>query len=136
VDQVQLAAHSGLFQPVPATLHPGATRSFKQTQFRSANLQITFHERDREIIDGKEMIKVETDIDYHQGARNALQIIKNAVSKNLTDPRIVYQMRWNEQTAPCMPVFNPRQAESAHRPALGNLLPLLKLLANSKARAA
>jgi hypothetical protein len=50
VDQVRRAAMDGEFapEPNPGLFHPGATSSFKQTQFGEANVQLRFHERDQD----------------------------------------------------------------------------------------
>jgi hypothetical protein len=69
VDQVRTAAQQGEFDTEPAidlTLHPGATSSFKQIQFGEANVQLTFHENQRQTIDGIDCIYVEPDIDYYK----------------------------------------------------------------------
>src|SRR5229473_3397570 len=54
VNQVQLAAQQNEFAPEldPAAFHIGATSSYKQIQFGEANVQLTFHEGDTQIIDG------------------------------------------------------------------------------------
>jgi hypothetical protein len=59
VDQVRLAAQQGEFDTEPAidlTLHGDATSSFKQNQFGEANVQLTFHERNRRTIDGVDCV--------------------------------------------------------------------------------
>ena len=53
VGQVRLAARQGEFDTEPAidlTLHGDATSSFKQKQFGEANVQLTFHEKNRQTI--------------------------------------------------------------------------------------
>jgi hypothetical protein len=67
VDQVRLAAQQGEFDTEPAidlALHGDATSSFKQKQFGEANVQLTFHEKNRRAIDGVDCVYVEPDIDY------------------------------------------------------------------------
>ncbi len=62
VDQVRLAAQQGEFDTEPAidlTLHGDATSSFKQIQFGEANVQLTFHEKNRKTIDGVDCVYVE-----------------------------------------------------------------------------
>ena len=62
VQQVKLAAQHGEFNIQPAidlTRHGDATSSFKQNQFGEANLQLTFHERNRRTIDGVDCVYVE-----------------------------------------------------------------------------
>ncbi len=109
VSQVKLAAQQGVFRPAPATLHPGATRSYKQVQFGEANLQLTFHERDRKRIGGASCIKLETDIDYHRdpAAHVLLEVIPNTVLRRLSDPKTVYTLRWMAGRRAGIPEFQP-----------------------------
>jgi len=97
VDQVRRAAADGEFapEPSPGLFHPDATSSFKQIQFGEANVQLTFHEKDTKKIDGVQCIKVEPDIDYYQdiGAHALLEVIPNAITHGLTDPKKVYVLR-------------------------------------------
>jgi hypothetical protein len=98
VAQVRTAADQKQFAPEPGTaaFHPGATCSFKQVQFGEANVQLTFHEDDRRTIDGVECIKVEPDIDYYKdlGAHAILEVMPNSLAGRLTDPKLVYILRW------------------------------------------
>jgi hypothetical protein len=98
VDQIRTAAVQGEFapEPSPGLFHPDATSSFKQIQFGEANVQLTFHENDTKKIDGVQCIKVEPDIDDFQdlGAHALLEVIPNAITHGLTDPKKVYVLRW------------------------------------------
>ncbi len=98
VDQVALAAAHGEFAPEVGTalLHPGATRSWKQVQFGEANVQLTFHETQTRTINGVDCVVVEPDIDYFKDllAHAILEVIPNGVTGTLTDPRVVYVLRW------------------------------------------
>lgn len=111
LDQVRTATQQGLFTPEAgsAIFHPGATSSFKQVQFGEANVQLTFHEDDRQTIGGVECIKVEPDIDYFKdlGAHALLEVIPNTISKGLTDPRQVYVLRWMAGQRAGIPQFDP-----------------------------
>lgn len=109
VDQVRLAAGQGVFQPVSGALHPGATSSYKQVQFGEANVQLTFHENDRREIDGAECIMVEPDIDYYKdvAAHLLLEVVPNEFSGSLTDPKIVYVLRWIAGKHAGVPEFAP-----------------------------
>jgi hypothetical protein len=111
VSQVQLAAQQNEFAPEmdPATFHKGATSSYKQIQFGEANVQLTFHENDTQIIDGTECIVVEPDIDYYKdlAAHALLEVIANALTGSLTDPRNVYVLRWIAGRRAGVPEFNP-----------------------------
>ena len=98
LDQVRLATQRGLFAPDPgaAVFHPGATSSYKQIQFGEANVQLTFHENERLQINGLDCVKTEPDMDYYRdlAAHAILEVITNAVTHTLTDPRQVYVLRW------------------------------------------
>jgi hypothetical protein len=98
VDQVRRAAmeHEFAPEPNPGLFHPDATSSFKQIQFGEATVQLTFHEKDAKNIGGVDCIKVEPDIDYFQdlGAHTLLEVIPNAITHGLTDPKKVYVLRW------------------------------------------
>jgi hypothetical protein len=111
VEQVQQAAHQGLFAPELGTFvfHPGATTSYKQIQFGEANVQITFHENDRRMIDGVNCVLVEPDIDYYKdvGAHALLEVIPNGLTGALSDPRQVYVLRWIAGRHAGVPEFDP-----------------------------
>jgi hypothetical protein len=111
LEEVQEAARQGVFAPEPGSFlfHPGATASYKQTQFGEANVQITFHEEDRQIIEGAECLKVELDIDYYKdlGAHALLEVTYNSTTGSLTDPRQVYVLRWMAGRRAGVPEFDP-----------------------------
>jgi hypothetical protein len=111
VDQVKIAARQGEFAPEinPSFFHPGATSSYKQVQFGEANVQLTFHERDTRQIDGGGCILVEADMDYYKDVLNhaLLEVLPNAASGGLTDPRVVYVLRWIAGRHAGVPEFNP-----------------------------
>ncbi len=112
VNQVRLAAQQGEFDTQPAidlTLHPGATSSFKQNQFGEANLQLTFHENKRKTIDGIDCVYVEPDIDYFKdaGAHLFLEVIPNGLTGHVSDPRVVYVLRWIAGRHAGIPNFDP-----------------------------
>lgn len=111
VDQVRRAAADGEFAPEanPGLFHPDATSSFKQIQFGEANVQLTFHEKDVKTIDGVACIKIEPDIDYYKdlGAHALLEVIPNAITHGLTDPKKVYVLRWIAGKHAGVPEFAP-----------------------------
>src|SRR6266581_3888884 len=111
VDQVRRAAIEGEFapEPSPGLFHPDATSSFKQVQFGEANVQLTFHEKDVKKIDGVQCIKVEPDIDYYRdiSAHTLLEVIPNAITHGLTDPKKVYVLRWIAGNHSGVPEFAP-----------------------------
>jgi hypothetical protein len=111
IDQVRMAATDGVFAPDPGSslFHPGATSSFKQIQFGEANVQLTFHEADRRTINGVDCVMVEPDIDYYKdlAAHALLEVMTNALTHTLTDPRQVYVLRWIAGRHAGVPQFDP-----------------------------
>jgi len=99
IDQLELATQQGDFEPEPdpGAFHAGATRSWKQVRFETANVQITFHEDDsRKVINGMECVVVEPDIDYFKDplAHLLLEVVPHKFSGGLTNPEVVYVLRW------------------------------------------
>jgi len=98
IDQVILATQHGQFAPEvgPAAFHAGATRSWKQIQFGEANVQLTFHENNKQVINGLNCVMIEPDIDYYKDlmAHALLEVVANKVTDTLIDPRQVYVLRW------------------------------------------
>ncbi|HEY6290431.1 MAG TPA: hypothetical protein VI455_02575 [Terriglobia bacterium] len=103
IDDVVKAGVMGSFaeEKDPGTLHPGATLSYKQTQFDVTNVQLTFHQGNAKTLerpDGSpvDCVVVEPDIDYFKDllAHFFLEVVPNKVSGGLTDPRMVYVLRW------------------------------------------
>jgi len=96
------------FEPAPFGLHPGATRSYKQIQFGEANVQLTFHEKEKQKIGGVDCVIVEPDIDYFKdpGAHLILEVLVNAFG-SVTDPRAVYTLRWIAGRRAGTPEFDP-----------------------------
>lgn len=108
ISQVEQAKVQGVFADAPHGLHAGATRSYKQIAFGEANVQLTFHENDRLMIDGVNCVRIEPDIDYYRdpGAHLLLEVAVNAFG-SLTDPRVVYVLRWIAGQRAGIPEFNP-----------------------------
>jgi hypothetical protein len=111
IDQIKIATQQGEFAPEidPWLFHASATSSWKQIEFGEANVQLTFHEGDTKQIDGVDCVKIEPDIDYYKdlGAHFLLEVIVNAVSHTLTDPKQVYVLRWIAGRHAGVPDFNP-----------------------------
>jgi hypothetical protein len=111
LDQVTLAAHQGHFDQQSGAdllLHAEppygpATSSFKQNQFGEANVQLTFHGQQ----DG--LIVVEPDIDYYKSllAHTIFELIPNGFTGGLSDPRVVYVLRWIAGGRAGIPEFDP-----------------------------
>lgn len=96
------------FAPAPFGLHPGATRSYKQIEFGEANVQLTFHEGNKQNIDGVDCVIVEPDIDYFKDplAHLLAEVLVNAFG-SITDPRAVYVLRWIAGRRAGIPEFDP-----------------------------
>jgi hypothetical protein len=111
VDEVRLAAEHDEFEPELGSgfFHAGATASWKQVQFGEANLQLTFHEGDTQMIDNVECIAVEPDIDYHKDplSHAVLEVIPNTLFGGLTNPETVYVLRWIAGRHAGVPEFEP-----------------------------
>jgi hypothetical protein len=112
VDQVKLAAQQGMFETQPAidlSLHGDATASFKEIRYGEANVQLTFHEHKRKTVGGVDCVYVEPDIDYFKdpGAHFLMEVIPNTVTGNVSDPRVVYVLRWMASRRAGVPNFDP-----------------------------
>jgi len=102
VDDVVKAAKMGSFaeEKDPGTFHPGATLSYKQTQFDVTNVQLTFHQHNAKTVQSPngpiDCIVIEPDIDYYKDllAHFFLEVLPNKFTGGLTDPRAVYELRW------------------------------------------
>ena len=107
-----MAAQHGELETEPAidlSLHGDATSSFKQIQFGEANVQLTFHEKNRRTIDGIDCVYVEPDIDYYKdlGAHALLEVIPSAITGDVSDPKVVYVLRWIAGRHAGVPEFDP-----------------------------
>jgi len=112
VAQVKAAAQQGEFDTEPAidlSLHGDATSSYKQIQFGEANVQLTFHEKNTKVIDGVNCVYVEPDIDYYKdpAAHLFLEVIPNGLTGALSNPRVVYVLRWIAGQHAGIPNFDP-----------------------------
>jgi hypothetical protein len=102
VDDVIKAGQLGSFaeEKNSGGWHPGATLSYKQTQFDVTNVQLTFHQGNTKTIqtqDGPvDCVVIEPDIDYYKDllAHALLEVLPNKFTGGLTDPRAVYLLRW------------------------------------------
>lgn len=111
IDQVKQAEAQGEFtrEPAPWLLHPGSTSSWKQVQFGEANVQLTFHEKDMKKIGNQQYVMVEPDMDYYKdpGAHALLEVLPNTITHGLSDPVMVYVLRWIAGRKAGIPEFNP-----------------------------
>jgi hypothetical protein len=111
IDQIRLAGKKGLFasESGASIFHPGATSSWKQIHYGEVNLQLTFYEDQKSVVKGTECVLVEAEFDYYKdlGAHVITEVITNAVTQSLTDPRQVYAIRWIVGRRAGAPEFNP-----------------------------
>jgi hypothetical protein len=112
IDQIKVAADARMFSAEinPGLFHTGATSSWKQIQYGEANVQLTFHEKDKMVIGGVDCVMVEPDIDYFRdlGAHGIFEVVPNALTHSLTNPTDVYVLRWIAGRAAGVPEFSPR----------------------------
>ena len=102
IQDVVKAAQVGSFaeEKDPGIFHPGATLSYKQTQFDVTNVQLTFHQGNTKQIIGPsgpvDCVVIEPDIDYYKDplAHFFMEVLPNKLTNGLTDPRAVYLLRW------------------------------------------
>jgi hypothetical protein len=108
VGQIEIAVEQRTFESANSSLHPGATRSFKEIRFGEANVQITLHENDRKKIGGTSCLKIEIDMDYFRDplAHLLLEVLPNQFSGG-TDPRQIYVLRWIAGRRVGVSEFNP-----------------------------
>jgi len=119
-DQLVLATEQSEFEPEPdpGAFHPGATRSWKQVLFETANVQLTFHDNDpTKLIGGMACVVIEPDIDYYKDplAHLLLEVVPNKFSGGLTNPEVVYVLRWVAGQVEGGPEFAPPYVVVAHR---------------------
>lgn len=59
-------------------------------------MQLTFHEKNRQTINGVDCVYVESDMDYFKdpAAHLILELIPNGLIGTVTNPRVVYVLRW------------------------------------------
>src|ERR1019366_4492253 len=103
IGDVVKTARMGAFaeEKDPGIFHPGATLSYKQTQFDVTNVQLTFHQGNAKTLPGPDgtpvnCVVIEPDIDYYKDllAHFFLEVIPTKFTKGLTDPRAIYVLRW------------------------------------------
>jgi hypothetical protein len=113
IPAVVAAAQDGEFakEDDPGLLHPGATLSYKQTQYDYSNVQLTFHENppDRKVIGGVECVKFEPDMDLYKDQLNhgLLEVLPNLLTHGLTDPVDIFSLRWLDTADAGDPPFDP-----------------------------
>jgi len=111
-------ANPDFFHPgIPGRVDP-ATASWKEVRFDVANVQLTFHEKNRrtfEAPDGAggtravDCVMAEPDIDYYKdiAAHGLLEVLPNWLTQRKTDPQAVYMLRWMATRQEHLPDFAP-----------------------------
>jgi hypothetical protein len=86
-----------------------ATSSYKETDLRWANVQVTLHEHNHEVIDGVDCVLVETDMDYYKNPimHDGLEVGLNMITGSKTDPRKVFFLRSLAEQFAGWPQFSP-----------------------------
>lgn len=111
ISAVREAAEKGAFAEEKdcAHFHPGSTCSWKQIAFPVSNVQLTFHEGDRRVIDGVECVRIEPDIDLYRDLveHGFGEVIPNLLAHELTSPYDVFSMRWTTAQDDHGPGFDP-----------------------------
>lgn len=111
IPAVRTAAEKGEFSEEKncAAFHQGATCSWKQIAFPVANVQLTFHEHDTQVINGLTCVKIEPDIDLYKEllAHGFGEVFPNLLTHSLTNPFAVFSLRWTTAQDDGGPAFNP-----------------------------
>lgn len=111
IDAVSVAADRGKFDPEHGCglMHPGASLSWKQNEYPTANVQLTFHTEPGDCLADKDWVTVEVDIDYYKdlATHAILEVARNKLTGSLTEPADVFVFRWVEQRRLQKPDFNP-----------------------------
>jgi hypothetical protein len=113
IPAVVAAAKDGEFaeENDPGLLHPGATLSYKQTQYDYSNVQLTFHENppDRKTIEGVDCVKFEPDMDLYKDQldHGLLEVLPNLLTHGLTDPIDIFSLRWLDSADAGEAPFDP-----------------------------
>ncbi len=100
IPAVVAAAKDGEFAQEcdPGLLHPGATLSYKQTQYDYSNVQLTFHQDppDTQVVGGVTWVTFEPDMDLYKDQldHGLLEVLPNLLTHGLTDPVDIFSLRW------------------------------------------
>jgi hypothetical protein len=109
---VATAADGGFAQEQdPGVLHPGATLSYKQTEYDYSNVQLTFHQNaaDLKMVGDLECVLFEPDMDLYKDLldHGLLEVLPNLLTHGLTDPIDILSLRWLDTTDANEPPFDP-----------------------------
>ena len=111
IQQIITATVQGEFAPEPdlSIFYGTATRSWKHIQFGEANVHLTFHEDQTKQVDGINCVMIEVDFSYYKdlAAHFLLEVVVNAITHTLTNPKEVYVLRWIAGRHAGVPDFNP-----------------------------
>lgn len=108
---VRAAAAEGEFAPEfnPGAFHPGATESYKQTEFDYSNVQLTFHGNDTAVVGGVACVRIEPDMDLFKDplSHGIAEVIPNLSAHGYTHPLDVLALRWIDAVQSGEPLFDP-----------------------------
>jgi hypothetical protein len=113
IPAVVAAAGDGEFaeEKNPGALHPGATLSYKQTEYDYSNVQLTFHQNaaDLKKVGDLECVMFEPDMDLYRDLLNhgLLEVLPNLLTHGLTDPVDILSLRWLDTTDAYESPFDP-----------------------------
>jgi hypothetical protein len=113
IPAVEATARDGGFaeEKDPGVLHPGATLSYKQTEYDYSNVQLTFHQNapDLKMIDGLQCVLFEPDMDLYKDLldHGVLEVLPNLLTHGLTDPVDILSLRWLDTTDAYEAPFDP-----------------------------
>jgi hypothetical protein len=113
IPAVVAAAADGGFaeEKDPGTYHPGATLSYKQTEYDYSNVQLTFYENaaDLKKVGDLECVMFEPDMDLYKDLldHGLLEVLPNLLTHGLTDPVDILSLRWLDTTDAYESPFDP-----------------------------
>jgi len=87
--------------------HPGSTLSVKQQQLPVANVHFIVFGNQRRVINGIKCVYISVHIDAYRGVPHAGEVAKWFIKHELTDPKTIYQLRWNAAQEMGLPEFDP-----------------------------
>jgi hypothetical protein len=113
IPAVEATAKDGGFaeEKDPGILHPGATLSYKQTEYDYSNVQLTFHQNPEDLkpIDGLQCVLFEPDMDLYKDLldHGVLEVLPNLLTHGKTDPVDILSLRWLDTTDAHESPFDP-----------------------------
>jgi hypothetical protein len=113
IPAVEATAKDGGFaeEKDPQILHPGATLSYKQTEYDYSNVQLTFHQNaaDLKMVGDLQCVLFEPDMDLYKDLldHGVLEVLPNLLTHGKTDPVDILSLRWLDTTDAQGSPFDP-----------------------------